>query len=249
MFRGQDVYYREAIRIWFILAFQAGAINIAGFLACHRFVSHVTGFPTFFADDLSKGDLSEAFNILLVPIFFVLGTMLSAWHVDRRIERKKAPRYTLVFSLICFMLIFVLLVGQLGYFGVFGEPLLYKRDYALMAILCAVSGIQNAVITTASGYRVRTTHLSGITTDFGIGLVNLWTKRKDKVTFDSELTINFYRFGTIVSFTLGGVAGAFAFKSLNYTGFILPLCTAIFVWRDAELRQRKALSKQSVPGV
>jgi len=239
MFRGQNVYYRETIRIWFILAFQAGAINVAGFLASHRFVSHITGFPTLLASELAKGDNDAAFNIMLVPIFFVLGAMLSAWFVDRRMERKKEPRYSLVFFIICFLLLFLMLFGQLGYFGKFGEPLLYKRDYILMAILCAASGIQNAVISTASGYRVRTTHLTGIATDFGIGVVKLFTNRKEKEAYSSELTLNFYRLGTILSFTAGGIVGAYAFYSLAYIGFIVPLITALYLWRDAELRQRK----------
>lgn len=244
MFKGQDLYYKETIRIWFILAFQAGAINVAGFLASHRFVSHVTGFPTLLASELAKGDHDAAFNIMLVPIFFVLGSMISAWFVDRRIERKKEPRYSLVFFLICFLILSVMLIGQLGFFGPFGEPLLYRRDYFLMGILCAVSGIQNAVITSASGYRVRTTHLTGIVTDFGIGLVKLFTVRKQKDSFDTEFTLNYYRLGTILSFTLGGIVGAYAFYSLNYIGFIIPLTTALFLWRDSEYRQKK-LNSQS----
>jgi uncharacterized membrane protein YoaK (UPF0700 family) len=246
VFRGQDVYYRETIRIWFILAFQAGAINVAGFLACHRFVSHVTGFPTLLASELAKGDNDAAFNIMLVPIFFVIGSMLSGWLVDRRIERKKEPRYSLVFFLICVLLAIVTLAGQLGYFGKFGEPLLYKRDYILMATLCAISGIQNAVITTASGYRVRTTHLTGITTDFGIGLVKMITNRKNAEAFATEFRLNYYRLGTIISFTAGGIAGAYAFYSVAYVGFLIPLTTALFLWRDAEIRQRKINKAASV---
>lgn len=245
MFRGQDVYYRETIRIWFILAFQAGAINVAGFLACHRFVSHITGFPTLLASELAKGDNDAAFNIMLVPIFFVMGSMLSGWLVDRRIERKKEPRYSLVFFIICLLLATVALAGQLGYFGTFGEPLLYKRDYILMAALCAISGIQNAVITTASGYRVRTTHLTGIATDFGIGLVKMFTNRKNSESFKSEFRLNYYRIGTIFAFTTGGIAGAYAFYSVAYVGFLIPLTTALYLWRDAEIRQRKLKSQSA----
>ena len=31
---------------WFLLAFLGGHVNAGGYLACHRFVSHVTGFAT-----------------------------------------------------------------------------------------------------------------------------------------------------------------------------------------------------------
>ncbi len=240
MYKNQDLYYTETIRIWFILAFQAGAINVGGFLACHRFVSHITGFPTLLASELGAGDYDAAINIMLVPLFFVMGSMLSAIFVDRRIERKKEPLYALVFALICFLLMAVILVGKLGYFGEFGEPLKLKRDYILMAILCTACGIQNAVVTTASGYRVRTTHLTGIATDFGIGLVKMFTVRKDLLAFNNEFKINYYRLGTIVSFTVGGIAGSYAMYSFDYVGFLVPLSTALLLWRDAVLRQRRA---------
>ncbi len=39
---------------WFLLSFNAGCINAGGFLATGRFVSHVTGFATFFGVDLAN---------------------------------------------------------------------------------------------------------------------------------------------------------------------------------------------------
>jgi uncharacterized membrane protein YoaK (UPF0700 family) len=245
MFRNEDVYYRETIRIWFILAFQAGAINVGGFLACHRFVTHVTGFPTLLASELAAGNHTAAFNIMLVPLFFVLGSMFSAFFVDRRMENNLAPKYSLVFACICFLISSVILFGQLGYFGKFGEALSLRRDYILMGILCAASGIQNAVVTTASGYRVRTTHLTGITTDLGIGIIKLITHRKHKEEFARELRINYYRVGTIAAFTAGGILGAYAMYSYAYIGFLIPLTTAIFLWRDAAIRQRRRFEAQS----
>jgi len=43
----QDTLYeRQNLYLWFLLAFQGGALNAGGYLAVHRFVSHVTGFAT-----------------------------------------------------------------------------------------------------------------------------------------------------------------------------------------------------------
>ena len=59
--------------IWFTLAFQAGWINAGGFLACHRFVSHVTGFATQFGVDIAEFRWTDATGMLTVPLFFFNG--------------------------------------------------------------------------------------------------------------------------------------------------------------------------------
>src|SRR5262245_5686229 len=93
-------YTRGNIVIWMTLAFQAGVLNIGAFLACHRFVSHVTGFATFFGYELTQPDNSHAFGMLVVPVFFLLGAMLSGWMVDLRLRLHRRPRYYLTFALI-----------------------------------------------------------------------------------------------------------------------------------------------------
>ena len=61
------------------MAFQAGLINIGGFMACHRFVSHITGFATFFGYEINQADTSAALSMLVVPMFFLFGCMISGF--------------------------------------------------------------------------------------------------------------------------------------------------------------------------
>ena len=68
------------------MAFQAGVINIGAFMACHRFVSHITGFATYFGYELVSGDGFAAAGMLVVPIFFVFGCMISGELVDIRLK-------------------------------------------------------------------------------------------------------------------------------------------------------------------
>lgn len=67
-------YSKSNITIWMLMAFQAGVLNIGGFMACHRFVSHVTGFATFFGYELNQADSSHALGMLIVPLFFFIGS-------------------------------------------------------------------------------------------------------------------------------------------------------------------------------
>lgn len=219
-------YTRGNISIWMSMAFQAGILNIGGFMAVHRFVSHVTGFATFFGYEINQVDNTHAFGMLVVPLFFLLGCMLSAQLVDIRLKLHKRPKYYITFGLIFFLLCIVFGLGVMGYFGKFGEPLELSRDYTLLILLCFVCGIQNGTITTVSKSVIRTTHLTGVTTDLGIGLIRFLNRHKLKGEIGNEVEANFMRAGIIFFFGFGSVFGGYVFSKLGYAGFFIPVLTS-----------------------
>lgn len=210
------------------MAFQAGVLNIGGFMACHRFVSHVTGFATFFGVEVSHSpdNAFHAIGMLVVPLFFLMGAMLSGQLVDIRLKLHLKPRYYFTFGVIFALTLIVLFGGVTGIFGKFGEPLAFKRDYLLLILLCLICGIQNGTITSVSRSVIRTTHLTGITTDLGIGLVRLLNRHKLGDTSPDVPRATLMRLGIITFFGLGSVVGGFAFKSYGYAGFAIPACTS-----------------------
>lgn len=205
---------------------QAGVLNIGGFLTCHRFVSHVTGFPTFFANELNQARYDQAFGMLLVPLFFLFGSMLSGQLVDIRLKLHKKPKYYISFAVIFLLNVAVLLGGISGYFGRFGEVFDEFRDYVLLALLCLACGTQNGTITSVSRSVIRTSHLTGITTDLGLGIVRYLNRNKLHGDIADESRANLMRIGIIFFFGFGSVVGAFAFIHLQYLGFILPTSTS-----------------------
>src|SRR4051812_45829612 len=76
---------------WYLLSFLAGSVNMGGYMACHRFVSHVTGFATLFGAEASRGLWDRAIGILSVPLFFLAGVMVSGYLVDRPFHTGKRP--------------------------------------------------------------------------------------------------------------------------------------------------------------
>lgn len=223
-------YSKGNVSIWMLMAFQAGLLNIGGFMACHRFVSHVTGFATFFGYEISQPDNSHAIGMLIVPLFFLLGAMVSGFLVDIRLKLHKRPKYYLSFGFIFILLLLVYVGGVTGQFGVFGEPLRETSDYLLLIILCFTCGIQNGSITSVSKSVVRTTHLTGITTDLGIGLARLLSAKKLNEPMENEKKATMMRIGIIFFFGLGSVVGGLIFSRLAYNGFIIPVMTSGFLF-------------------
>lgn len=232
---------------WFLLAFLAGCVNTGGWLACQRFVTHVTGFASLAGVDLASGNWNQAIGILTVPIYFLFGVMVSAYFVDRRLHAGKAPRYSLVMGAVGVLLAIAGIGGEFGWFGKFGSPIELRQDYFFLALLCASSGLQNAALTTATGATVRTTHLTGITTDLGIGLMraaSLPATHPDRVI---ETHNNWLRIGTVLAFMVGSAVGASLFLKQGYLGFLLPSAIAFYAMVVAHFDGRIARSTSDAP--
>lgn len=216
---------------WFLLSFNGGAINAGGFLATGRFVSHVTGFATLFGVDLMSSQVEAAIGILTVPLFFLAGAFFAGLLIDRPLHLGRRPHYDWVMGL-CAACLFLTGFGEYLGFGKFGDLLDLRSSYLFLALLCMASGLQNATITSSSRGSVRTTHMTGHTTDLGLGLARLtmWDAHKEK--YKKERRAIQLRIGSILSFVLGSAVGAFVFLKLGFPGFALPgLIAAYAAWR------------------
>lgn len=213
--------------LWLILSLQAGWINAGGFLACHRFVSHITGFATQFGSDVAQFKLQEAWGMLTVPLFFILGSAISGFYVDRKFKQNKPAEFDALLLMMSSFLAIVTVMGAFGVFGVFGAQLDILSHYVLIALLCLTSGIQNAGTSTATKRMIRTTHLTGVSTDLGVGLVRILSEDNIELKKE-EKDKNVIRMMLIVSFILGSTLASFAFLKWAYLGFIFP-CIIYFL--------------------
>lgn len=228
---------RTVVFHWLLLGFNAGCINAGGFLATGRFVTHVTGFATLFGSDLLHGHVAASLSLLSVPLFFLLGAAVAGLLTDGRLHRQETPHYDYVMMLCSACLSLAAFLGQLDRFGRFGQSLAVSEHYLLLALLCLASGLQNGAITSSSGSSVRTTHLTGITTDLGLGLARLLTFAPTDDRFRAEVVANQLRAGTIAAFIAGSAAGAALFLSLQYRGFLLPAAIAAYsAWHGRQLK-------------
>lgn len=217
--------------LWGILAFQGGWINAGGFLACHRFVSHITGFATQFGYDLASFKIKDSLGMLSVPFFFLLGSYISGYEVARHTKTNTIPRYDRIFLLISVLLLTTTVLGIYGSFGSFGQELNILASYELLAMLCLSSGLQNAVTSTASQNLVRTTHLTGTTTDLGIQLAQLvYNKDSDLEKTKLLRTQVQIRFIIIFSFILGTAISSFLFLKFGFWGFLIPTLISFFIF-------------------
>jgi uncharacterized membrane protein YoaK (UPF0700 family) len=231
---------------WYLLSFNAGCVNAGGMLAAGRFVSHVTGFATLFGVHVAHGEFEAAIGILSVPISFLMGATIAGLLVDRQIYLGKKPHYDYVMLLSAVCLGLATLVGYLNRWPAFGQNFHLKQTYFLLVLLCLASGLQNAAVTSSSGSSVRTTHLTGITTDLGLGIARRMTFKGKDARSKKENEANLLRIGTIASFAMGSTVAAWLFIKIGYLGFALPCSISLYSalhgrflkWRKPKVRLR-----------
>lgn len=217
------------VSLWALLAFQAGFINSLGFLACHRFVSHVTGFGTQVGISLGEGRYWHAVEMFSAPLAFIAGAWFNGLLTVARQSRGLVPRYDVVTTLMPGIIFILMCGGVLGLFGPFGEPLEFNRDFILLASLCFICGMQNACFATLTKGQIRTTHLTGISTDLGTDLALTLYGKLNPLDRKMAILRNIKRTITFTGFSLGALLSAVISFKMGYWSFIVPLITSSVV--------------------
>jgi uncharacterized membrane protein YoaK (UPF0700 family) len=219
MFRhkGKTRTLKHNLSIASLLSFVAGIVNVAGFLAVQRLTTNVTGHFAFFVDEIFKLNFWLGFIYFLYIFFFFLGSFVSNIIVE--IVSKSNDRLIYIIPIILESLI-------LFSVAVFGKFLILQTPNLLTCSLLFAMGLQNSLVTTISNATVRTTHLTGLFTDLGIELSQLFfykqRDQKDKLHSSIKLRL------TIISFFfLGGLLGGILYSTINL--YVLAIAGTILL--------------------
>lgn len=187
----------------FVLSCIGGMVNVVGYLGFeHQAITHLTGTTTLLGDALSEGAIGKSVHLGGVIVAFVLGAMLSGLIVQDSTLRL-GRRYGVALATVSLLL--------------FASIPMLERQWIAGAWTAAMAcGLQNAMATTYSGAVIRTTHLSGMFTDLGIGIghalrgLPLQTRRLRLSAL------------IIAGFLAGAVLGAWLFRLWAYRALAVP---------------------------
>lgn len=222
----------ENVILAVVLPAVAGAVNASGFLAVGIYTSHVTGHVGRIGDELALKHPSVAGGTFLLVVCFFLGAVAATFFVERA-RRLARARYVLPLLVeAATLVVFASLATR------------WSRDghtLRLASMLCFAMGMQNALVTTISGAVVRTTHLTGIVTDIGIGSVRMagwvadhvrhspmlrWGEVVPRFFADPEWQKLRLHLLIFVSFLLGAVIGPGLFLRFGQIAMAVP-CTLL----------------------
>lgn len=194
--QGKTRTLKHNLRIASLLSFVAGIVNVAGFLAVQKLTTNVTGHFAFFVDEIFKLNFWNGFIYFFYIFFFFLGSFVSSYLVELISQKTEKNIYVFPTS------IEILILFSIGFFG---KNLILKNPDIIAYSLLFAMGLQNSLVTKISNATVRTTHLTGLFTDLGIELSQLFFYKKIKMkqklysSIKLRLTIiNFFFFGGII---------------------------------------------------
>ena len=221
----------------------AGAVNAAGFVAIEQYTSHMTGLFAVIAGHIVNNNAILAASALIGVITFIAGSAITTVIVQIAKKKQLYSRYALPLLIEAILLL---------YFSLQGDHLqsLYWFMPITIGLLCSITGLQNSLVTKASGARLRTTHITGVVTDIGIDLghktlqlLNISTPHEQH--HRSQLRLNI---GLSGCFFIGALYGGWG---MLYWGFIclLPLALILLsisiipLWHDIRVMLRRVAAR------
>jgi len=195
----------------------AGIVSTAGFFSVHQLTTNVTGHFAFFIEEVFKLNFAQSGIFFLYIFSFFIGSFVSNLLIE--IIARKNERYIYIVPTVIEIIILFLL-------GFYGEYLIENNPHFIAFSLLFAMGLQNSFVTTISNAVVRTTHLTGLFTDLGIDLSQLFfyksKVRKQKLLSSIKLRI------TIISFFfLGGITGGMLYSKIGISTLMFAATTLV----------------------
>ena len=215
----------DNIRLGTLTAFTAGTINIASLLIFLSFTSNVTGHYAIFAAEISQGNWTQVAVVAGWIFLFFFGGFVANLSVINFNKKSKYFAHALPIVLEVLCLLAVGIYGQFYY-----EKTLAETE-ALVALMLFATGLQNGLTASISNFSVKTTHLTGTTTDLGI-LASMFTQKKfrknPELMGKAKLLLSI-----MTAYVLGAIFSGLTYYSLEFRVFyVISVCLLVVIGYD-----------------
>ena len=203
--QGESRTLQHNLQIATVLSFVAGIVNATGILAIHQLTTNVTGHFALFIYDIANFKFWRGTIYLLYIFSFLFGSFSSSFLIEKFKTNKRLNVFVLPTLIECLILVIIATLSNV----------LVNLHLDLIAcLLLFAMGLQNSYVTKISNAVVRTTHLTGLFTDLGIELSQLFfpESHPDIDKIKSNIKLRLY---IICFFFLGGLSGGFLFAKIG----------------------------------
>ncbi|WP_458626793.1 YoaK family protein [Winogradskyella sp. PC D3.3] len=203
--QGKSRALEHNLRIATFLSFVAGVVNVTGFLYFKQLTTNITGHFALFINDVHNLEFWKGTIYFLYIFSFLFGSFFSSFLIEKFSENKKLNIFVIPTIIECFILTSIAVVSNFT---------IIKYPDLIVCLLLFAMGLQNSFVTKISNAIVRTTHLTGLFTDLGIELSQLFfpESHPNREKIKETITLRIY---IICFFFLGGLIGGFFYSRLN----------------------------------
>ena len=208
---------------WLLMSVCSGVLNAVAFIGLGMFATHVTGFATLLGVHIAHAQWANSLTALSVPLFFLLGAIISGLCIEARVRNRNTPHYDYVMYLCSFLLFLAVFYSSVQTFELDTAHFQLRNSFFLLSLISMTSGLMNAALSHSSHSTVRITHLTGITTDLGRGIAELISSGTKSFPGKEKISrVNRLRALTVLFFTLGSLLGALLFHLISFKVLLIP---------------------------
>lgn len=217
--------FEDNIRLGTLTAFSAGMVNIASLLIFFAFASNITGHYAIIAAEFVKGNYYQVAVVFGWISLFFLGSFVSGLFVTHLDDRNTYIAHTmpLVLEIIC--------LTSVGLYGQFFYMETLKETEILLSLMLFAMGLQNGFTASISNFTVKTTHLTGTTTDLGI-LFSMFTKKEHRENKDLKAKAKLLS-AIAIAYVIGSMVAGFMYLYMEFQLFyIVSLFLGVVILHD-----------------
>lgn len=211
----------DNIKLGVLTAFVAGMVNVGSLLLFLSFSSNVTGYYAILAAEIVKGNFHQFLIVGSWISLFFLGSFTSNLviiHFDSK-NRYLAHAIPVMIEITCLLAV--------GFYGDLFYKETLRETEILLTLMIFAMGIQNGLTASISNFAVKTTHLTGATTDLGI-LLSMFTKKEyrnnPELVGKAQLILSI-----TLSYVTGAIASAFIYQHMMFKMFYFICCCLVIV--------------------
>tara|TARA_R110002051_G_scaffold1700_3_gene9624 strand:+ start:12995 stop:13735 length:741 start_codon:yes stop_codon:yes gene_type:complete len=195
-----------------LTAFSAGMVNVASVIIFFAFTSNVTGHYAILAEEIAKQNWYEAAVVFgWIFAFFIGNFMSNIIIIHSKKNSYQSHAIPLVVEILCLL--------SVGFYGQYVYTETLTETEIMIAIMLFAMGIQNGLTASISNFAVKTTHLTGLTTDLGI-LLAMFTKKEfrenEKMKGKARLLLVI-----VSSYLTGGIFAGVVYLNIQFMVFIV----------------------------
>lgn len=158
----QQRSFKDNAQLGLFTSIIAGMVNVSSLVLFFSFTSNITGHYAILAEEIANGNWFQVVVVLFWVSLYFIGSFISNFLIINSSKKHifVAHSIPMILEMLCFFVV--------GFYGQFYCKETLTETEFLVSVLLFAMGLQNGLTASISNFSLKTTHLTGLTTDLAM---------------------------------------------------------------------------------
>lgn len=158
----QQRSFKDNAQLGLFTSIIAGMVNVSSLVLFFSFTSNITGHYAILAEEIANGNWFQVIVVLFWVSLYFIGSFISNFLIINSSKKYifVAHSIPMILEMLCFLVV--------GFYGQFNYKETLTETEFLVSVLLFAMGLQNGLTASISNFSLKTTHLTGLTTDLAM---------------------------------------------------------------------------------